>query len=56
MEINGQKVLADSNGNFYETIDLQPGVNTIEIMAEKRHGQKTKIFKQVVVENNNTNN
>jgi cytoskeletal protein RodZ len=56
LEINGQKVLADSNGNFYETIDLQPGVNTIEIMAEKRHGQKTKIFKQVVVENNNTNN
>ena len=49
LEINGQQVIADDDGNFSETLDLQLGVNVIEIKAEKRHGQQTKIYRQVVV-------
>ena len=49
LEINGQQVLADGEGNFSEVIDLQPGVNPIIIKAEKRHGKQSKIYRQVVV-------
>ncbi len=58
LEINGQQVLADTQGNFSETIDLQPGVNVIEVQAESRHGKQTKRYLQVVVneaESNNSN-
>lgn len=50
LEINGQQILADSSGHFSETIDLQPGVNIIEILAEKRHGPQTKVYRQVNVQ------
>lgn len=50
IEINGQQVLADQEGNFSETIDLQTGVNVIEVKATKRHGTETKKYLQVVVE------
>jgi len=49
LEINGQQVLADQQGNFSETIDLQSGINTIEVKAESRHGKQTKKYLQVVV-------
>ncbi|MFA6255331.1 MAG: helix-turn-helix domain-containing protein [Patescibacteria group bacterium] len=49
LEINGQQVLADTQGNFSETIDLQSGVNIIEVTAESRHGKQTKKYLQVVV-------
>lgn len=50
LSINGQQVVINETGQFNELIDLQTGVNIIEIMAEKRHGQQTKIYRQVVVE------
>ncbi|HLC89580.1 MAG TPA: helix-turn-helix domain-containing protein [Patescibacteria group bacterium] len=49
LEINGTRVFADQFGEFKETIDLQAGVNIIEIVAEKRHGKQTKKYLQVVV-------
>src|SRR3989338_1091553 len=49
LKINGQKVLADNSGLFSETVVLQPGTNLIEITAQKKHGQPTKIYRQVVV-------
>ena len=49
VEINGQQVLADRDNKFFETIDLQSGVNIIEIKAKKRHGRETKIYRQVVL-------
>ncbi len=59
LAINGQQVLIDQDSRFAETIDLQPGVNIIEITAEKRHGKQTKIYRQVVLlaqeEKNNLN-
>jgi transcriptional regulator with XRE-family HTH domain len=50
LEINGQQILTDSNGNFSEVIDLQRGVNVIEVKAEKRHGRQSKVYRQVVVD------
>jgi len=49
LEINGQQVLADSDGNFSETLDLQTGINLIELTATKRHGKQTKVYRQIVV-------
>lgn len=49
LAINGQQVLADNNGVFTETLELQSGVNVIEIVANKRHGKQTKVYRQVVV-------
>ena len=49
LEINGQQVLIDESSHFAETIDLQPGVNIIEIAATKRHGKQTKVYRQVVL-------
>lgn len=49
LEINGQQILPDQLGYFKETIDLQLGLNTIEIKAIKRHGTKTQVYRQVVV-------
>jgi len=49
IEINGQQVLTDRDNKFFETIDLQSGVNIIEIKAKKRHGRETKIYRQVVL-------
>lgn len=55
VEINGEQVLANDQGNFIETIDLQLGSNAIEIKAVKRHGKETKIYRQVVVVNQDDN-
>lgn len=55
LEINGQQVLPDSQGYFNETVDLQTGSNTIEIKAEKRHGTKTQIYRQIVVIDDSNN-
>lgn len=49
LDINGQQILADGNGNFKETIDLQLGVNIIEISAKKRHSDQTKVYRQVIL-------
>ncbi|MFA6215522.1 MAG: helix-turn-helix domain-containing protein [Patescibacteria group bacterium] len=49
LELNGQPILADQQGNFSETIDLQPGVNVIEVKAVSRHGKETKVYRQVVL-------
>ena len=48
LDINGQQVSVDPSGRFSETINLQPGVNIIEISAQKKHGQQIKVYRQVV--------
>ncbi|MFA6410655.1 MAG: helix-turn-helix domain-containing protein [Candidatus Buchananbacteria bacterium] len=53
LEVNGQQILVDKDGHFSEMIDLQSGVNTIEVSAESRHGKQTKVYRQVMVNQNN---
>jgi len=49
VEINGQPVLTDSEGNFSETLVLQSGTNIIEIVAKKNHSKLIKIYRKVIV-------
>ena len=49
LDINGQQASVDKNGNFAEVINLQAGVNNIEILAQKKHGQQLRVYRQVVV-------
>ncbi|MAF13627.1 MAG: hypothetical protein CMI53_01910 [Parcubacteria group bacterium] len=51
LEINGQQILANDEGQFSEIIDLHAGSNIIELRAETRHGKETKEYIQVVVIN-----
>lgn len=46
--INGQPVLADLNGNFSKTVDLQEGVNTIKIAVSKEKSQTRIITRQIL--------
>jgi cytoskeletal protein RodZ len=47
--INGRQVLSGPEGSFEEQINLRTGMNTITIIAKKKHGQEKTIVKQVLV-------
>lgn len=47
--INNQEILANKKGWFNKTIDLQTGLNIIEIKAQKKHGQPQTVIRQVLV-------
>lgn len=51
LSINDQKILSDTDGNFEEMITLQPGLNVIEIKAQKKYSQVSKVYRKVIVEN-----
>lgn len=48
--INGEEVLADSSGNFKETLRLQRGLNMIKVSASKRRSKERTVFLRVVYE------
>jgi len=41
LQINDQTVYLDANGNFKETVKLQPGINNIELKATNRIKKQT---------------
>jgi|GEM_PF-933847 len=45
--INGQTIVATSEGDFSVPVVLEPGPNSIRIVAEKRYGRSTVIERQV---------
>ena len=47
--INDQIIAIDVDGNFNESISLQPGLNEIQIVAWKEHGRKATIIREVLV-------
>lgn len=49
--INGQIIITDVNGNFQENITLRSGLNTIKIVAKKKHSKERVIYKQILVNN-----
>ncbi|OGY46679.1 MAG: hypothetical protein A2663_04450 [Candidatus Buchananbacteria bacterium RIFCSPHIGHO2_01_FULL_46_12] len=49
LQINGQPVLIDEDGKFEENIDLRPGLNVIEVLAQTRHGRQTKVYRNVIL-------
>lgn len=51
--INNQQTFVDQQGDFSETIILEPGVNTITISAKKQRSRERVIYRQVLYETNN---
>ncbi|MFA5075886.1 MAG: helix-turn-helix domain-containing protein [Patescibacteria group bacterium] len=50
--INSQEILADQNGQFEKEIDLQAGLNTIQISAKKRLSRSQIVTRQILVPEN----
>lgn len=48
--VNGEEVIGDQAGSFSEDVTLQPGVNVIEIKAQKKRGKPTVHYQRVRVE------
>lgn len=46
--VNDLEVIVE-NGKFQKELDLQPGVNEIQIVATKKHGRFNKVNRQVIV-------
>ncbi len=52
VSINGKEIMNSENGQFRETVALAPGVNTITITANKKHGKSTVVVRHVVFKSN----
>ncbi|KKQ40177.1 MAG: hypothetical protein US58_C0023G0011 [Candidatus Magasanikbacteria bacterium GW2011_GWA2_37_8] len=55
ININGQDIMADEQGNFTTLINLSTGVNTITISATKKHGKTTTEIRHVIVQSGGGN-
>lgn len=49
VSINGQSVMNSEEGQFAEMINLSPGINTLSITAQKKHGKTTTETRHVVL-------
>jgi len=47
--INGQEVVSDEQGQFFQEINLKKGMNIINIEANKKYGRDTEVVRQVLV-------
>ncbi len=54
LTVNGQPVMVNDQGQFEATIDLSQGLNTIAIVATKKHGKTTTVTRHIVVRNSLT--
>ena len=50
LRINGKDLSPDSTGAFKDTIDLQEGVNTLKIIARKKHSDTIEITRRIFVQ------
>ncbi|MDO8467147.1 MAG: helix-turn-helix domain-containing protein [bacterium] len=46
--VNNEEVFIDKDGRFQENYNLQPGLNTFEILAKRFLGRETKVVKQII--------
>ncbi len=46
---NGRLILVDRNGQFREVLDLQDGLNTIVIRAQRKRGSATTVVRRILV-------
>lgn len=47
LSMNQELILPDGEGNFYQEVNLQPGVNTFVFIAKKRFGRSTEITRHI---------
>ena len=50
LTVNGREIIIDSEGNFSGSVELRPGLNTLEFLATNRFGKMTKDVRFVYVE------
>lgn len=50
VKINDQDIFLDQNGDFRETVDLQPGLNIIKIEAKKKRSAETVVLRKIMRE------
>lgn len=48
LTINNEEILVEEDGQFEKELTLQPGVNTIEVIAKRLLGKETKVVRQVI--------
>ncbi|MEK7644420.1 MAG: helix-turn-helix domain-containing protein [Patescibacteria group bacterium] len=48
VSINGQSIMSDESGNFNQAISLTPGINTISVLAQKKHGKTTEEVRHII--------
>lgn len=53
--INGEAIQNSEHGTFEQLIDLSPGLNTITIVAQKKHGKTTQETRYIVLRANQDN-
>lgn len=46
--INGEEVYIDKSGDFQKNYNLQPGVNTFELLVKRFLGRESKVVKQII--------
>lgn len=49
LTVNGQEIRPTESGIFETRIDLSPGVNTITVVATKKHGKTSTVVRHLVV-------
>lgn len=54
IKINGESTLTDAVGSFSQMINLNSGINTITITAERKFGRANEIKRQVLVKEENS--
>ncbi|MBI4089801.1 MAG: helix-turn-helix domain-containing protein [Candidatus Kerfeldbacteria bacterium] len=47
---NGRPIVVDRSGRFREVLDLQVGLNTVVIRAERKRGSATTVVRQILVQ------
>ncbi len=50
--INGQPVMSDEVGRFNQPVTLSPGINTIIVTAQKKHGKTTEETRHIIYKEN----
>lgn len=50
VQVNGRTIQVDTQGNFQEIVDLQPGVNTLTVTATKKRSRAATVIRRVLVE------
>ena len=50
VQVNDRTIAVDASGKFQESIDLQPGLNTLLITAAKKSSRKATITRRVLVQ------
>ena len=52
--VNDQAIAVDHNGQFAEAVDLQDGLNVLEISAQRKHSRNNRVVKHILVESSDS--